>query len=380
MKLLFKYFFIIIVICFPNIISAQEKIDTISSKEIVKKFRFFQKPLFFNVNDSKTPINNMFIIEYHSKCKDKPKYIREMRGGTVELTKRFIYYFNTCNVSEIYSVNKGNDKIGDYYKFSPDGKIQVHGKYNEKGNKDGLFTKYNYSTNVNVLRKYSNGNRIVRYYSTDTINLEIKKTKNIISFDLICLSFQTYKLYYERYLGNNDYLKVEFEAKPKSAHHATEIFSLYNNANTYIEFAHKRYLFGVDYEKFLDKKNHSFYLSIGLYYLNKSYDSLYFHDYHGDGEPNFTYLQSEYSKSSGIRTLLGRKFIVGNVKHKIHEVIDVYLGLGLCQVKSKKSVYGFAYHYNYDNPSIVYYPDPKVSSRSYSMISVFAGLRFGIGW
>lgn len=367
-----------IAICFPHLVIAQVPFSTFTSDNVISK-KNNNEVIYFSVNDTLKPINNAFIIYYKQGCKNQPDLIKEIKDGKLYNNKNFTFYDESCDVNEVYYYKKRSYiKTGVYLKYDKDGKKITDGYYNYKGNRNGLFVYHKYKKNLTIYKKYSDGNRILRFTSKDSISTEAKITKNIISFDLFCLSYQVYKVYYERYLGNHNYLKLEFETKPKSVHHATEFLRPFDTDNPYIEFAHKRYLFAVDYEKLFSKKRHPYYFSIGLYYLNKSYDSLYFYDYHGDGN-NPVYLQSEYSFNYGARVLLGRKIFLGNVKHKINEVIDFYVGIGICKADYKKTIYGITGDAYY-HPHVTMYPEPEIKKSNELMFSAFVGLRIGVGW
>ena len=157
----------------------------------------------------------------------------------------------------------------------------------------------------------------------------------------------------------------------------------------YYKFVSKRYLFAVDYEKLFGYEGHPFYFprhpfyfSLGLFYLNRIWDKVVFHEHNGSSSTQvINELFSYDSRYYGMRFLLGKKYIVGKDNDKVNEVWDFHIGIGYSYNYTKSTILGASGINPTDDPQdIVLYSNPKTSLGHRFVTSIIFGVKYGIGW
>ncbi|MBI5540183.1 MAG: hypothetical protein HY951_09015 [Bacteroidia bacterium] len=386
MKLL-MCIFIYLAFCSPYIIYGQADIDTIISYNVIEKKIDRNEYVYVKRNDPLSAINNAFIVDYKQGCENSISTIKEIKDGKLIKTKRYKYFDNTCILSEMFYTTKGSLKIGKYTKWNLFGLKEVEGNFDINGNEDGIFKFYDYNKQTTFHIDYDGGKRRLKYTKEDSLNSEVK-IKNIVSIDVLCLSIKELKIFYERYYKKKNIIKFEFDFKPSFAKEGTMVFNIFSK-NPYISIVPSRYLFSIENQNLFGYKKHPFYLnrnpfyiSYGLYYLYKSYNKIKFHYVMGDNSygNNYDRIQSVFSHNYGFRALLGKKKIFGSSNNKLNEIIDCYIGIGVCYTSEKLIIYGRSLPTVNSQKEIVLFSEPKASINEKLMPSAFAGLRIGIGW
>lgn len=369
----------------------QDIIDTIPSDLVFTK-KINGERSYYKINDSINPLKDAIIIRYKPGCEAQSIFIKEIADGHERLTKRFTYFPGTCNFREKYYTSRGGLKFGTYEKWYLNGSRQIEGKYDTKGNKDGVFIRYDNNGLIDYYIAYNKyGKRVCQFTADDSLNSEVK-SKNFLSVDIFCLKIKELKLSYERYLGQRDILKFEIGCKQYVPEKASYILTnFFSNSVQFIGIAPKRYLFSIEKERLFGYRRYSFYLprhpfyfSCGLFYLYKSYEKLIYYHITGEDEKSMNFLRSESSSNIGIKFLLGKKIVFGKTTHKVNEVLDGFIGVGLYYRDIKRTEFGCSGYYDggyeYGNPRIMLYDQPEVTIKKDIMPTFFIGLRFGIGW